>query len=73
MAIVTRIDVSLDLNQPVREIADVISLIINSHPGQQLAILKQVDEEIGAALAKLEREAVKDDQDAAGLDKNSES
>ncbi|MFD3257416.1 hypothetical protein ACE3MQ_02265 [Paenibacillus lentus] len=47
MAMVRRIDVSLDLAYPVEEIIDVISLIINSHPGQQLSILWAIDQHVG--------------------------
>ncbi|MUG45537.1 hypothetical protein [Paenibacillus woosongensis] len=55
MARVTRIDVSLDLSLPVEEVIDVISLVINAHPGQQLRILQAIDQHIGDAMAALEK------------------
>lgn len=55
MAMVTRIDVSLDLSLPVEEVIDVISLVINSHPGQQLSILRAIDQHVGDAMAALEK------------------
>lgn len=55
MAKLTKIDVSIDLGQPVQEITDIISLVINAHPGQQLSILQALDQHIGDALAALEK------------------
>lgn len=55
MAMVTRIDVSLDLAHPVEEITDVISLVINAHPGKQLSILQAIDQHVGDAMAALEK------------------
>lgn len=55
LAMVTRIDVSLDLAHPVDEITDVISLVINAHPGQQLNILQAIDQHVGDAMAALEK------------------
>lgn len=52
---VTRIDVSLDLAHPVEEITNVISLVINAHPGQQLSILQAIDQHVGDAMATLEK------------------
>lgn len=54
LARLTRIDVSLDLSHPVSEITDVISLVINAHPGQQLSILQAIDQHVGDAMAALE-------------------
>lgn len=55
MAKLTKIDVSIDLGQPVQEITDIISLVINAHPGQQLSILQALDQHIGDAMAALEK------------------
>lgn len=55
MARVTRIDVSIDLSQPVQELADIISIVINTHPGQQLNILRAIDQCVGDAMAALEK------------------
>lgn len=75
MAVVTKIEVSLSLNYPVREVADVISLILNAHPSRQLEILKQIDEEVGLTIANMERaleQGKKDstDMEGSGLDTN---
>lgn len=53
MALVTKVEVSLDLQQPVREVADVITLVISMHPGHEIEILRQIDEEVGNALAQI--------------------
>lgn len=53
MAVVTKIDVSLDLQHPVREVSDVITLILSMYPGREIEILSQIDDEVGAALARL--------------------
>ncbi|GGH17423.1 hypothetical protein [Paenibacillus segetis] len=55
LAKLTKIDVSIDLGQPVQEITDITSLIINAHPGRQLEILQAVDQHIGDAMAALEK------------------
>ncbi|MOA28552.1 hypothetical protein D3C78_1495040 [compost metagenome] len=55
MAVVTKVDVSLDLQHPVREISDVITLVLSMHPGREVEILRQIDEEVGNALALLEK------------------
>lgn len=54
MAVVTKVDVSIDLHHPVREVSDVITFILSMHPGRQLEILRGIDEEVGSALARLE-------------------
>lgn len=53
MAVVTKIDVSLDLQHPVREVSDVITLILSMYPGREIEILSQIDDEVGAELARL--------------------
>ncbi|MFD3258213.1 hypothetical protein ACE3MQ_06360 [Paenibacillus lentus] len=40
---------------PSRRSIDVISLVINSHPGQQLSILRAIDQHVGDAMAALEK------------------
>ncbi|OAB41429.1 hypothetical protein [Paenibacillus glacialis] len=63
MTKLTKIDVSIDLGQPVQEITDIISLVINAHPGQQLSILQALDQHISDAMAALEKaqaEQIKD-------------
>lgn len=54
MALVTKVDVSIDLQNPVSEVVDVINLVISMYPGRGLEILKKIDDEIGLALAKAE-------------------
>lgn len=61
MARVTTVNVSIDLSQPVPELVDIISLVINSHPGQQIEILKQLDQHIGEAIATQELEQQKEE------------
>lgn len=56
MAQVTKLEVLIDLNQPVQEISSVISLMIALHPGRQKEILNEVDLAVGAALARLDAE-----------------
>lgn len=53
LAKVTKLDVSIDLNQPVNEAVEVVLLLVNSHPGRQHELLQQIDMRIGEALAAL--------------------
>lgn len=55
MAVLTKVDVSLDLQNPVGEVSDVITLILSMYPGREVEILRQIDEEIGNALALIEK------------------
>lgn len=55
LAVITKVDVSLDLKQPAKEICDVITLVLSMHPGREIEILQQIDEEVGSALVKLEK------------------
>ncbi|MBU5673261.1 hypothetical protein [Paenibacillus brevis] len=55
MAVITKFDVSLDVTQPAQEVADVITLLLGMYPGREIEILQQIDEEVGSALAKLEK------------------
>jgi hypothetical protein len=57
LAVVTKVDVSLDLQHPVREVSDVITLVLSMYPGRQIEILRQIDDEVGSALARLEHAA----------------
>lgn len=59
LALITKIDVSLNLQKPAEEVCNVITLILSMYPGRQLEILRQIDEEVGSALARLEHAAVK--------------
>lgn len=71
MAVVTKVDVSLDLQHPVREVSDVITLVLSMYPGRELEILRQIDDEIGRALATFERstENKSDEPDEKGKGK----
>ncbi|WP_410770962.1 hypothetical protein [Fontibacillus sp. BL9] len=71
MALITKIDVSLDLKQPAQEVIDVITLILSMYPGREIEILRQIDEEVGMAVAQLERsqEQQTDQSDQANTDK----
>lgn len=55
MAVITKVDVSLDLKQPAKEVCDVITLVLSMHQGREIVILRQIDDEVGAALARLEK------------------
>ncbi|WP_059043915.1 hypothetical protein [Paenibacillus rubinfantis] len=57
MAVVTKVDVSIDLQHPVREVSDIITLILGMYPGREIEILRGIDNEVGSALARLEHAA----------------
>lgn len=65
MAVITKVDVSLDVTQPAQEVASVITLILSMYPGREIEILSQIDEEVGSALAALERATMVTDSDSA--------
>lgn len=54
MAKVTKVELQIDLSAPVEEIAAVVNIMLNAHPGRQIDILEAVDHAIGEALAKLQ-------------------
>lgn len=54
MAKVTKVELQLDLSAPVEEIAAVVNIMLDAHPGRQIEILEAVDHAIGEALAKLQ-------------------
>lgn len=70
LAKVTKLDVSIDLTQPVQEAVEVVLLLINSHPGRQHELLQQIDMQIGEALAALDeaRKKAADSKVAADLE-----
>ncbi|MDT3426056.1 hypothetical protein J2Z22_001576 [Paenibacillus forsythiae] len=55
----SRIDISIDLANPVNELVDVVSIVMNSFPGRQEEILQQLDLKIGEALAEIKRSKAK--------------
>lgn len=55
MAKVTKVELQIDLSMPVEEIAAVVNIMLDAHPGRQIEILEAVDHEIGEALAKLQK------------------
>lgn len=56
----TLLECTVDLSQPVPELAAVISAVLAYHPESQADILRGLDYEIGTALAALETEAAGD-------------
>ncbi|WP_145412543.1 hypothetical protein [Paenibacillus xylanexedens] len=52
----TLLECTVDLAQPVPELTAIISAVLAYHPDGQADILRALDNEIGAALAALERE-----------------
>ncbi|MNC10275.1 hypothetical protein D3C75_579140 [compost metagenome] len=54
MAVVKRIDLSLDLTRPAEEIIESIIQVLSYYPGAQLEILQKVDQGIGDMLAALQ-------------------
>jgi len=56
MATVTSINVNLNVNEPVSEIEQVITLMLSLHPDNRLDILRNLDVSIGTALAEAETE-----------------
>ncbi|MGP0583716.1 hypothetical protein [Paenibacillus timonensis] len=65
MAVVTKVDVSIDLQHPVREVSDIVTLILGMYPGREIEILSGIDNEVGSALARLEHAAAQVDEPAA--------
>lgn len=57
MAVISKVDVSIDLQHPVREVSDIITLILGMYPGREIEVLRGIDNEVGSALARLERAA----------------
>jgi hypothetical protein len=57
----TLIECTIDLANPVTELAAVISAVLACHPDTQADILHAIDHEIGAALANIEAEESKED------------
>jgi len=57
------LQVELDLNKPVEELAQVITTVLSSHPLNQKEILTALDLEIGNALAAVEIQEQKDKQE----------
>lgn len=53
LAKVTKLDISIDLAQPVQEVVDVISIVI--YPGRQQELLKQIDLKVSEALVKFQK------------------
>lgn len=48
------IECTIDISDPVPELATVISAVIGCHPDKQAEILRALDEQIGMALAEIE-------------------
>ncbi|MCY9599723.1 hypothetical protein M5X16_28660 [Paenibacillus chitinolyticus] len=54
MAIVkTKLEILVDLSDPVEEIKSCIVAIVNQHPAKQKEIMLQVDTWVGEALAQM--------------------
>lgn len=64
-----KIELLIDLNNPVEEIKGCIMAIGNAHPGKQLEILQQVDLWLGEQVGKIEIEIKKQIQTADPLHK----
>ncbi|MCL6605624.1 MAG: hypothetical protein K6T94_22400 [Paenibacillus sp.] len=54
MAVVKKIELSLDLTRPTDEIVESIVAVLSYFPGRQLEILQQVDHRVGEMLATLQ-------------------
>lgn len=52
---ITSLGVSIDLTQPVQEVVDIISLVLNHHPSRHEEILGAIDLKICEALADLQK------------------
>jgi len=52
---ITNIGVSIDLTQPVQEVVDIISVILNHHPSRHQEILEAIDIKVCEALADLQK------------------
>jgi hypothetical protein len=57
-----KVEVSIDLSRPVPELLEVISLAINSHPGAEETILRQLDQHVKDALERIEQKKGKQDE-----------
>lgn len=57
------IECTIDLSDPIPEIAGVISAVIGCHPDKQTEILRALDEQIGMALAEIEAKDVAEDME----------
>jgi len=56
MATVTSINVNLNVNEPISESEQVITLKLSLHPDNKLDILRNLDVSIGTTLAELATE-----------------
>lgn len=63
MAKVTKVELQIDLSMPVEEIAAVVNIMLDSHPGRQIEILEAIDHAIGEALAKLQKSDKSDNEE----------
>lgn len=52
---ITNIGISIDLTQPVLDVVDVISIVLNHHPSRHQEILEAIDIKICEALADLQK------------------
>ncbi|MEK3868189.1 hypothetical protein MHH60_32530 [Paenibacillus sp. FSL H7-0716] len=52
---ITNIGVSIDLTQPVQEVVDIISVVLNHHPNRHQEILEAIDIKVCEALADLQK------------------
>ncbi|MFF2910021.1 hypothetical protein [Paenibacillus sp. NPDC057934] len=52
---ITSIGVSIDLTQPVSEVVDIISIVLNHHPNRHQEILEAIDTKVCEALANLQK------------------
>ncbi|MFF2016205.1 hypothetical protein [Paenibacillus sp. NPDC058177] len=53
---ITSIGVSIDLTQPVQEVVDIISIVLNHHPKRHQEILEAIDVKVCEALANLQKD-----------------
>ena len=56
MAVITKVDVSLDITQLAQEVASVITMILGMYQGREVKIFRQIDERVRATLAGLEHD-----------------
>lgn len=54
LAKVINLELSVNPSKPVQEAVEVVLLLVNSHPGRQHELLRQIDMQIGVALAALD-------------------
>lgn len=52
------IECTIDISDPVPELAAVISSVIGCHPDKQTEILRALDEQIAMALAEIETKGI---------------